>query len=228
MLTSLFRFLFQLVVLFGFSSLNAGVYDAFFKAVELDDARTVIRLLQRGFDVNSPAPDGQSPLAMAIRLDSHRVADVLLRVPRLEIDQANAQGETALMFAAVKGSLEWAQRLVKQGAQVRRANGWTPLHYAASGQEPGVVGFLLDAGSDIDAVGPEGSTALMLAARYGDERIVDLLLNRGADPRLKNPYGAVAADYARVAGRDRLAARLGSLAGAGMPPSIPSARQTRR
>jgi ankyrin repeat protein len=226
MLKSLFRFSFQLVVLIWFSSANAGIYDAFFKAVELDDARTVIRLLQRGFDVNSPGPHGQSPLAMAIQLDSHRVADVLLRVPGLEVDQSNAQGETALMYAAVKGSLDWAQRLVKQGAQVRRAGGWTPLHYAASSPEPGVVGFLLDAGADVDAVSPDGSTALMLAARYGDERIIDILLERGADPQLKNPHGAVAADYARVAGRDRLASRLDQIAASRGSPSTLSSRQT--
>jgi ankyrin repeat protein len=228
MLRKLLKLAFQLIVFICFSTANAGIYDAFFKAVELDDARAVIRLLQRGFDVNSPGPDGHSPLAMAVQLDSHRVADVLLRVPGISVDQANAQGETALMYAAVKGSLEWAQRLVKQGAQVRRATGWTPLHYAASGPEPGVVGFLLDAGADVDAVSPDGSTALMLAARYGDERIIDMLLQRGADPQLKNPHGAVAADYARVAGRDRLASRLEKLTGAGVSPSSLSSRQTRQ
>ena len=228
MLMFLLRLISQLVVLIGISSAYAGTYDAFFKAVELDDSRAVIRLLQRGFDVNSPAYDGQSPLAMAIRLDSHRVANVLLRVPGLEIDQANAQGETALMYAAVKGSLEWAQRLVRQGAQVRRVAGWTPLHCAASGPEPGVVGFLLDAGAEVDAVAPDGSTPLMLAARYGDERIVDLLIYRGADPRLKNPHGAAAVDYARVAGRDRLAARLANLAGAAAPQATPSFSETSR
>ena len=225
MLRRLLRIVLYLFVFSCFSAVNAGIYDAFFKAVELDDARTVIRLLQRGFDVNSPAPDGQSPLSLAIQLDSFRVADVLLQVPGVDVDQPNAQGETALMHAAVKGSLEWTRRLVQQGARVRRA-GWTPLHYAASGPEPTVVGFLLDAGSEVDAVSPQGSTALMLAARYGDERCVDVLLRRGADPQMKNAHGAVAADYARAAGRDRLASRLDKLAGSGGSASGTSARRT--
>ena len=225
MLRNLSRILVYLFVSSWVSVVNAGIYDAFFKAVELDDARTVTRLLQRGFDVNSPAPDGQSPLSMAIQLDSFRVADVLLQTAGVEVDQPNAQGETALMHAAVKGSLEWTKRLVHQGAQVRRA-GWSPLHYAASGPEPGVVGFLLDAGAEVDAVSPQGSTALMLAARYGDERCVDVLLRRGADPRTKNPHGAVAADYARAAGRDRLASRLERLARSGGSAPAASARQT--
>jgi len=39
------------------------------------------------------------------------------------------------MMAALRGSLEWTQRLIERGAAINR-DGWTPLHYAASGPEP--------------------------------------------------------------------------------------------
>lgn len=194
-----------LAVCFSFS--HAGVYEEFFRALELDDARGVSRLLNRGLDPNSLSPTGQPPLALALQLDHFRVAEALWLAPDLQVDQANALGETALMVAAIKGQMSWVERLVRRGAQVRRP-GWTPLHYAASGSEPRVVAFLIDAGADVEALSPQGSTALMLAARYGDERGVDVLLARGADPAASNPQGAIAADYARVAGRDRLAVRL--------------------
>jgi ankyrin repeat protein len=209
------------LILFGFISLcQAGVYDDFFTAVLRDDARTVIRLLQRGFDVNSPGPDGQVALATALRLEHDHVIEALLRAPALNVDQANLYGETPLMYVALKGRLDWAQRLVRRGAAVRKP-GWTPLHYAATGPEPRMVTFLLDAGADIDALSPQGTTALMLAARHGDERTVSLLLERGADPALTNPEGAIAADYARVAGRGRLAARLEALGRKPVSPALP-------
>jgi hypothetical protein len=126
------------------------------------------------------------------------------------------------MYVALKGRLDWAQRLVRRGAAVRKP-GWTPLHYAATGSEPRMVSFLLDAGADIDALSPQGTTALMLAARHGDERTVSLLLERGADPALTNPEGAIAADYARVAGRERLAARLEALGRKPAAATLPTA-----
>jgi ankyrin repeat protein len=63
----------------------------------------------------------------------------------------------------------------------------------------------------------------MLAARHGDERTVSLLLERGADPALTNPEGAIAADYARVAGRERLAARLEALGRKPAAATLPTA-----
>ena len=196
----------------------AGVYDDFFKAVVRDDARTVVRLLERGFDVNSPGPDGQVALATALQRGHDLVAEALLLSPALDVNQANVHGETPLMFAALHGRLDWAKRLVRRGAAVRKA-GWTALHYAATGPEPRMTAFLLDAGAEVDALSPQGTTALMLAARHGDERTVSLLLDRGADPARANPLGAIAADYARAAGRERLAARLEAL---GRPPASPA------
>lgn len=48
----------------------------------------------------------------------------------------------------------------------------------------------------------------MMAARYGNEASVDLLRERGADLRLRNELGLGAGDFARSAGRVRLADQL--------------------
>jgi ankyrin repeat protein len=203
------------------------VYEDFFRAVANDDAWSAARLLNRGVDANWPGPEGLPALSLALQLENFRVAETLLRAPALQVDAPNAHGETALMFAALKGQLDWTQRLVRLGAQVQR-EGWTPLHYAASGPEPRVVAFLLDAGAQIDARSPSGSTPLMLAARFGDDRSVDVLLQHGANPALKNPAGWDAATFARMGGRDRLAARLERLSGSqtGPAPAPASAKET--
>jgi len=96
-----------------------------------------------------------------------------------------------------------------RGAKVH-GEGWSPLHYAATGPEPEFVRLLLEKGAPVDARSPNGSTPLMMAARYGSEASVDLLLARGADPKLRNQRDLTAADFARMDGRESLAKRLES------------------
>ena len=190
---------------------HAGAYEDFFKAVSLDDAAAVERLLQRGFDANSVDEAGQGALFLAMREGAFKVAATLLKSPGLKVDQANSAGETALMMAALRGHGEWLPQLVAQGAAIER-DGWTPLHYAATGPEPATVAWLLERGARVDSRSPNGTTPLMMAARYGSEASVDLLLRHGADPKLKNQLGIMAADFARLAAREPLAKRLAEAA----------------
>jgi hypothetical protein len=198
-----------LVLCFSVSS-HGGAYEDFFRAIELDDSRTVSRLLQRGFDPNTPDPQGQVGLFLALRGGSAQVVQVLLAHPELKADAANTTEETPLMMAALRGELEPARRLLERGASLERP-GWTPLHYAASGPNPALVKLLLDRGSPIDARSPNGTTPLMMAARYGAEESAALLLERGADVGLRNQLDLAAADFARAVGREALARRLDGL-----------------
>ncbi len=111
------------------------------------------------------------------------------------------------MMAALRGDLALTRQLLERGAKVNR-DGWTPLHYAASGPEPKVVALLLDRGASIDAPSPNGTTPLMMAARYGSIDAADLLAARGANLTRKNEKGLTPADFAAGAGRETLAARL--------------------
>ena len=185
----------------------AGASEDFFRAVNIDNDRTVSSLLARGFDPNTRDEGGQVGLFLAMREDSPKVATALLAHPDVKVDAANGVGETPLMMAALRGRLDWTQRLIERGGQVQR-EGWTPLHYAASGPEPKVVTLLLDRGAAINALSPNRTSPLMMAARYGDEASADLLLARGADAKLRNEPGLSAADFARLASRDALAERL--------------------
>lgn len=203
----LFRFFFYLAVLIGFVSAQAGSYEDFFRAVNVDNAGTVKELLGRGFDPNAPSEQGQVGLFVALRDGSPKVAAALLADPRTAVDAVNANGETPLMMAALRGQADWAERLLGRGAQLNRA-GWTPLHYAATGPGTPVLALLLDRGAALEAPSPNGTTALMMAARYGPEDSVDLLLARGASLVARNTQGLSAADFARLGGRDKLAARL--------------------
>jgi uncharacterized protein len=199
-----------LFVSLGFSASIAGAYEDFFRALNTNDGGTVRSLLARGFDPNSPDEKGQVALYVALRAESPAAVSALLEHPNLKVDAVNLVGETPLMMAALRGNLAAAQALVAKGGNVNR-EGWTPLHYAATGPEAPVVAFLLDRGARIDAVSPIKSTPLMMAAKYGSEASVDLLLARGADPKWRNEAGQGAAEYARQGGREALAARLEKL-----------------
>jgi hypothetical protein len=153
------RLLLHLILAIGFSSANSGAYEDYFRAVSADDARTVSELLERGFDPNSPDERGQVGLYLALRDGSLKVAAILLAHPALKVDAVNAVDETPLMMAALRGNLEWTQRLIDRGAKVSRS-GWTPLHYAASGPEPKLLTLLLDRGAPIEAPSPNGTEYL--------------------------------------------------------------------
>lgn len=202
-----FRFVVYLFISFAFSSAYAGAYEDFFRAVTVDNARAVNQLLERGFDPNAADEKGQVGLYLALREGSLQVAETLLKHPDLKVDAVNAANETPVMMAALRGNLEWTQRLLDRGAQLNR-KGWTPLHYAASGPEPKVVSMLLDRGAEIEARSPNGTTPLMMAARYGAFDAAERLLARGADPRARNDLGLGAADFARQGDREALAAKL--------------------
>ncbi len=207
MLRNNFRYVLYAIVLFVFSAAQAQSSVEFFRAVNVDDDRTVGRLLERGFDPNAVDEKGQVGLYLAFRDASPKVVAALLAHPRTRIDAVNAADETPLMMAALRGQLDGARQLLDKGAALNRP-GWTPLHYAATGPEPRVVALLLDRGAQLEALSPNRTTPLMMAARYGPEGAVDLLLARGASLRARNDAGLGPVDFAELAGRESLAARL--------------------
>jgi len=196
-----------LLALMVWPQARADSYNDFFEALPRADVGALRRLAARGFDLNTLNPKGQHPLYLALQEETDAVAAYLLAQPSVQVEVRNAQGESPLMMAALKGKLELAQQLIARGAEVNKP-GWAPLHYAASlGDERSlpVVRLLLEHHAYIDAESPNGSTPLMMAAHYGSARVVRLLLEEGADPSLKNEQGLAAIDFARRAGRDDVA-----------------------
>ena len=203
------------------AALAAGIHPAlgapadgptadFFRAVQMDDARTVQSLLGK-VDPNGVNPIGGEPaLVLAVREGAMRVFDVLLRHPGIDVDAPAMNGNTALMMAAFKHNRPAAEALVAKGAAVNRS-GWTPLHYAAASGADDIARLLLAHGARIDAQSPPASgkyTPLMMAAREGHEDSALFLLGQGADPRLTNGEGLTAAQIAGRADHGAIAAAL--------------------
>lgn len=200
-----------LIVFIMFSPARADGLVEMFRAVHLDDARTVKRLLAQGVDPNALNDKGQPALFVAMRDESAAAAAALLEHPNIQPDLANATDETPLMMAALRGNLALAEALLARGVAVNRS-GWAPLHYAATGPETAMVALLLQRGAALEAGAPNGSTALMMACRFGPESSVDLLLARGASLKAANAQGLTAVDFASSVGRESLVRRLAAAA----------------
>ena len=186
------------------SCAHGGAYEDFFRAIELDNGRQVAELLRRGMDPNTRDAKGDPALVVALRGESHQAAAALVQARALEVNARNARGETALMMAALRGNLPAARALLARGGDVNH-EGWTPLHYAASSTSDdgaAMVALLLEHHAYIDATSPNGTTALMMAVRYGTAAAAQLLVREGADPAVRNERRLGALEFARQAGRD--------------------------
>lgn len=186
---------------------QATPVDDLVMAAEMNDPRVVLSLLLKGVDPNLTDSRGRTALFTAVREGSQKALESLLASPQTNVNAVNADGETPLMLAAIRGALPAVQALVKRGAAVNR-KGWTPLHYACSGPDNGVAAFLIKEGAELNARSDNGTTPLMMAARYGNGDLVPLLLKAGAEPRAANEQELTAADFAQRSGRDRMAADL--------------------
>jgi ankyrin repeat protein len=195
-----FRIFLYLIVFNGFSISHAGSFEDYFKAIRVDDAAEVRALLQRGFDVNTLNDQGEHGLVLAVRQSSLKVAAVLLGWPKINVEMRTRQDESALMLAALKGLTALCVQLINMDADVNKP-GWTPLHYAASQSQLAVMNLLIEHSAYLDAASPNGTTPLMMAAKYGNASAVKLLLEAGADPSVKNELALTALDFAQQAQR---------------------------
>lgn len=180
-------------------------------AARNDHASTVMSLLLKGVDPNVRDAQRNTALHVAIREESGRAFEALLKSPGTDVKAINQAGETPLMLAAIKGRLDWVQALVAHGALINEP-GWSALHYAAAGPNEQVVRWLVQQGAELDARSPNGTTPLMMAAGYGGLSGAEILIEAGADVTLLNDQRLSAADFARRAGQDDMADKLDRLA----------------
>ena len=179
---------------------RAALEQAFWDALHSDDEWAFSNAVFAGADPNVRLANGNTALHEAVAVPAPRIAQVLLRQPGVDLDARNKAGETPLMLAALRGQVELAKALIAAKAAINHP-GWTPLHYAAAAtysQAPAMIAMLLDNYAYIDAESPNGTTPLMMAARYGLPSSAKLLVELGADVSLVNAQGLSALDFAKA------------------------------
>jgi ankyrin repeat protein len=133
----------------------------------------------------SVAPVGaatDSRLIQAVRDGNVEAVRALIK-QNVNVNTPQADGATALHWAAYQDDLTMADVLIAAKAAVNAANqlGVTPLYLACENGSALMVGKLLKAGASPNVALPSGETLLMTAARAGSASVVRALLAAGAD-----------------------------------------------
>src|SRR5215472_15226225 len=128
-----------------------------------------------------------APLVNAIRSGDRAAALDLLAKKSADVNSAEADGSTPLLWAAHANDTELVARLLKAGAKPNARNqlGSTPLEEVAFNANTEAIQALLAAGADPNAAGADGQTPLMLVARTANVAAAKLLLEKGANPNAK-------------------------------------------
>ena len=145
----------------------------------------------------SPALAAECPLCGATVIND--VAEVRrLLDDGADPNQANADGFTNLMIAAVAGYTQIVKALLDGGANPNQAtaDGSTALMIAALAGHSQIAKALLDGGANPNQARTDGFTALMAAAKKGHTQIVKALLDSGANPNQAAANGSTALAYA--------------------------------
>jgi ankyrin repeat protein len=132
---------------------------------------------------------GGAPIVKAVKAGDAATVRTLLKQPGAA-NAADADGTTALQWAADRDDLPVAEMLVRAGANVKAANryGVTPMYSAALNGNARMIVLLLKAGADVDVALPEGETPLMTAARTGKVDAVKVLLENGASVNVREKW----------------------------------------
>jgi ankyrin repeat protein len=101
-----------------------------------------------------------------------------------DANAVEADGTSALLWAAYQSSAELVGLLLERGADPDLANvfGVTPLLQASRYGDVETMRVLLESGADVARAVRDGETPLMAAARSGSAEAVQLLLDHGSDP----------------------------------------------
>ena len=152
------------------------------------DARKVAELLSQGARVDSKEQN-LKPLLVAANFGHTEVCQLLLERGKADIEELDADGNTALKLAAATGAASTVALLLSKGAKVdtRDKNGFTPLLFAAQKGHTEVCELLLANGSDLEErMSDSLDSALHLAAGYSHQSLLQLLLSYKANVNSRN------------------------------------------
>ena len=168
------------------------------------------------------ARGGEDLLLDAAKEANTRTVQALLQEQRGDVNAAEADGTTALHWAAHHDEVSMVAVLIAAGANVKAANryGVTPLSLAAESGNAAIIEQLLKAGADANEATAGGETVLMTASRTGKVAAVEALLAYGAAVTARESHRSqTALMWAAVAGNG---AAITALIQAGADPNARS------
>jgi ankyrin repeat protein len=179
--------------------------DSFFDALKRGDDDAVAAALARTPALaNARSARGHSAFLAALMRasgngfvrpqDNRALAAILAQHPTLDAFEAAAAGDVTRVES----------ESAKDPSYVKRVHeiGWTPLHFAAFGGQPGVVEALVARGAEIDAPAKNkfGNTALQVGCLTRQPEVTRVLIAHHADVNFKQNEGVTALHEAALSG----------------------------
>lgn len=130
----------------------------------------------------APVAFAQETLVDLIKSGKRDAVLAAITSPEVNVNVAEPDGSTPLMWATYKVDHEMVKALLKRGAKANVVSkyGSSALTEAVKLGDVELTKMLLDAGADANTQNQDKQTALMIASGQGNLKIVEMLLAKGA------------------------------------------------
>lgn len=161
------------------------------KAIKNHHFSTVKTLIFYNVTINQPPYYGTA-LMQAIKINNHKVVELLLQNGADVNQTGGLDGETPLCLAAERADAEIIKLLLAYGAIIDKPSitfGLTPLWIVSRNGYITLVEMFISHGADVNKTSLNGITPLWIAAYHGYTKIINTLLLHKADVNLANDHG---------------------------------------
>lgn len=143
----------------------------------------VENVLNKGWNPNLPGPNGENFLHEAALVGSVDIVKALLGAGA-NVNARADDGDTTLILAVTSAAL--GDRPQEEVESVEDLGEVERLQWSASrGNALATVQALIAGGADVNSVGADGLTPLLVAIQQGSREVVATLLEAGADPTVR-------------------------------------------
>jgi len=174
---------------FASLSYEAGYEDGEHKSAFLPyKPRTVLTNLQRGNVQTETIVMNPVQLSFHQKAGKGELTQCDIDNVDVEINQADSNGMTPLMWSSAYGQVPTAAMLLRAGSfhSTKGLEGETAIHLAAAGGHTEIIKILIVSGASVNEIDDYSNTPLMYAAFNNHAHALNELLNNNADLTLFN------------------------------------------
>lgn len=195
--------MFRLDIFIYFFILSCVLYAGpLHQAVKDINEPKVHTLVQQGLDLNATDQEGKTALHLAAGIGRFSIVKYLVE-QGADVHHKDNAHKTPLVYAIEKNHIKVIVYLSGKVNELSPHKANKGLFSAAKeGDMDALSGYLQT--SDINALDPDGKTALHIASENGHLAIVKFLLDNGADPSIVDHDGRNALSYAKLCGNKEL------------------------